>query len=148
MARFLQLALRAIDSVALKLGRANPERIAEHQSTGAAGEELAFFHLQEKGYTIVARNWRTPRKHGEIDLIGWDGDMLCFVEVKTRSTRAVKPAEAAVDYEKRRTLSAVARDYMRRMPSRPSYRFDIVSVYCEVDAAPEITLFKNAFPMT
>ncbi len=42
----------------------------------------------------VARNFRLPNRGGEIDLIGWDRDVLCFIEVKTRTTRNVKPAEA------------------------------------------------------
>ena len=56
---------------------------------------------------MVARNFRSPNRRGEIDLIGWHNDILCFVEVKTRTTHAVKPAEAAVDREKRRQLLAV-----------------------------------------
>lgn len=78
---------------------------------------------------------------------------MCFVEVKTRSTRDVKPAEAAVDERKRRDLGAVANDFLRRLPvmsdkESPVYRFDIVSVYCRPDgSSPEITLFKNAFSL-
>ena len=53
------------------------------------------------GYIIVARNWRTARHRGELDLIGWERNVLCFIEVKTRTSRDVKPAEAAVDRGKR-----------------------------------------------
>jgi putative endonuclease len=81
-----------------------------------------------------------------VDLIGWDGDLLWFVEVKTRTTCAVMPAEAAVDAGKQRDLQHVAREYLRRVAGSPAVRFDVVSVYLEEAAgAPEITLFKNAF---
>ena len=97
---------------------------------------------------LVARNWRSPRHRGELDLVGWDGEALCFIEVKTRTTREVKPAEAAVDEEKRRDLAAVARDYRRRVRGEATVRFDVVSVYYDTEGAPpEITLFKNAFAM-
>ena len=82
----------------------------QHLRTGSRGEEDAFFHLREHGYVMVARNFRTPRCRGEIDLIGWDGDVLCFVEVKTRTSHDVKTAEAAVDRHKRREVAEVARE--------------------------------------
>jgi putative endonuclease len=97
---------------------------------------------------MVARNWRSPRHRGELDLVGWDGDVLCFIEVKTRSTRQVATAEAAVDEEKRTDLGAVARDYRRRVSGEPMSRFVLVSVYYDTEgASPDITLFKNASPM-
>jgi putative endonuclease len=132
--------LRALDAL--------PGHRAEapaHLITGRKGEEEAYFHLRRLGYTMVARNFRSPRCRGEVDLIGWDGDVLCFIEVKTRTTRDVKPAEAAVDEHKQRELAAVAREYWRRLPRQPNFRFDIVSVYCENRGRPDVTLFKNAF---
>ena len=81
-----------------------------HLRTGRRGEEAAYFYLRRLGYVMVARNFRTPNRGGEIDLIGWHKDVLCFVEVKTRTTRDVKPTEAAVDRDKRRDLLAVARE--------------------------------------
>ena len=73
--------------------------------------------------------------------------MLCFIEVKTRSTRDIKPAEAAVDFDKQQELAAVAREFLRRVPAN-SYRFDVLSIYLEKNiATPQITLFKNAFTL-
>jgi putative endonuclease len=93
----------------------------------------------------VARNFRSTRSRGEIDLIGWDGDVLCFIEVKTRTSRDVKTAEAAVDRHKRREIATVAREYLRRAPPTCQWRFDIVSVYYANPAArPEIEVFRNA----
>src|SRR5437899_5989645 len=98
-----------------------------HQRIGRHGEEDAYFHLRKGGYVMVAQNFRSPRRRGEIDLIGWDKDVLCFIEVKTRTSRAVKPAEAAVGRAKRRELNAVAQEYLRRLPPSCQWRFDVLS---------------------
>jgi len=123
-----------------------PEKIAPHHLTGRRGEEVAYFHLRTLGYIMIARNFRSPRCRGEIDLIGWDKDVLCFIEVKTRSTRDVKPGEAAVDRHKRREVAAVARDYLRRLPPSCQWRFDVVSVYYEHSKGnqPSIEVFRNS----
>jgi len=135
----------------LSRNKLSPESILPaHQRTGRRGEEDAYFYLRHRGYVMVARNFRTARHHGEIDLIGWDKDVLCFVEVKTRTTRDVKPAAAAVDREKRRALRLVIRDYLRSLPERqfpqlPQWRFDVVSVYYEKQASrPVFEVFQNA----
>jgi putative endonuclease len=93
---------------------------------------------------MVARNFRTARHHGEIDLIGWDKDVLCFIEVKTRTTRDVKPAAAAVDRKKRHDIRVVIRDYLRTLPELPQWRFDVVTVYYEGRKHPTFELFQNA----
>jgi len=123
-----------------------PEKIAAHRQTGRRGEEAAYFHLRKLGYTMVARNFRSPRCKGEIDLIGWEDDTLCFIEVKTRTTRDVKPGEAAVDRHKRRQVAAVAREYRRRFPPSCQWRFDVVSVYYGHSKArqPQIEVFRNS----
>lgn len=123
-----------------------PHDVPAHQRTGRLGEEAAYFHLRKLGYTMVARNFRTPRCRGEIDLIGWESDILCFVEVKTRTTRDVKPGEAAVDRHKRREVAAVAREYLRRFPPSCQWRFDVVSVYYPGSkiGRPQIEVFRNS----
>ena len=117
----------------------------EHLRIGARGEEDAYFWLRRRGYVIVARNFRSPRCHGEIDLIGWDEDVLCFVEVKTRTSQDVKTAQAAVDRHKRREVAEVAREYLRKMSPQCQWRFDIVSVYYDGRSSrPLIEVFQNA----
>ena len=143
--RLTRAAVRLLDSAARLAGRT--PQIAPHQATGRRGEEEAYFYLRRHGYVMVARNWRSPHRKGELDLIGWDGDVLCFIEVKTRSSRDFMPAEAAVDQEKHRALCAIARDYLRRTSGRPPTRFDVVSIYCE-NKSTDITLFKGAFSLS
>jgi putative endonuclease len=135
--------VRSLDWVAVRVLHADNRPL--HQRIGHRGEEDAFFFLRKVGYTIVARNFRSPRSRGEIDLIGWDGDVLCFIEVKSRTSHDVKPAEAAVDRHKRREVAEVAREYLRRLPPSCQWRFDIVSVYYDGKTPrPQIELFRNA----
>ena len=84
------------------------QNVPSHQRTGRLGEEEAYFYLRKLGYVMVARNYRSSRRRGEVDLIGWEGEVLCFIEVKTRTTHDVKPAEAAVNLDKQRELCGVA----------------------------------------
>lgn len=134
--------LRTLDRAAALLGRGTAR--APHLTTGVRGEEEAYFHLRQLGYVMVARNFRSPRRKGEVDLIGWEGDTLCFVEVKTRRSLNFIPAEAAVDRDKQRELRIMAREYAHRLKQPPAYRFDVISVYLE-GAAPQFRLIRNAF---
>lgn len=144
--RLTHATIRALDWLAAHT--LPPDKSPDHQRTGRRGEEDAYFYLRRHGYVMVARNFRSPHHRGEIDLIGWDKDVLCFIEVKTRTTRDVKPAEAAVDRAKQRALSAVSRDYLRHLALRCQWRFDIVSVYYEAQSnQPVFELFRNAFPV-
>lgn len=140
--RITHAALRSLDRLAARM--LPPGRDPAHQRTGRRGEEEAYFYLRKRGYVMVARNFRSPRCRGEIDLIGWDKDVLCFIEVKTRSTRNVKPAEAAVDRHKQQNLKAVAREYLRHLPATCQYRFDVLSVYCQGSSGSEFELFQGA----
>src|SRR5437763_241415 len=66
--RMTQALLRGLDRLAPKAANEAPA----HLRTGRRGEEDAYFYLRRRGYVMVARNFRTARHHGEIDLIGWD----------------------------------------------------------------------------
>lgn len=119
----------------------------EHLRTGERGERAAFFYLLRAGWTAVARRWNDGPLPGDIDLIAWDGDVLCFVEVKTRTSKDVATASIAVDREKRRVLRRLARQYLRHLPDdvEPEVRFDIVVVY-ELPGEPrEIRRIPAAF---
>jgi putative endonuclease len=134
----VQTLIRTLDRLAPEKNR------AAHLYTGERGEEAAYFHLRKLGYVMVARNYRSPRRRGEIDVIGWDKDVLCFIEVKTKSSKNFIPAEVAVDAEKQHDLREVAREYLRKVPGEPPTRFDILSVYFD-QKTPQFELFQNAF---
>jgi putative endonuclease len=145
--RLTHAAIRALDWLAGKT--LSPENIPPHQRTGRRGEEAAYFYLRRLGYIMVARNFRSPHRRGEIDLIGWEKDVLCFIEVKTRTTHDVKPAEAAVDADKQRELNYMAREYLRHLPPSCQWRFDVISVYYEQPAKPpRFELFRNAISLS
>jgi putative endonuclease len=116
-----------------------------HLRTGRKGEDMAYYFLRRQGYTIIARNWRSKARKGEIDLIGWDGQTLCFIEVKTRTTHGLLPAEAAVDHSKQFELCRMAALFLHGRNPRPHSRFDIVSAYLVPGKSPEFELFKDAF---
>jgi putative endonuclease len=126
-----------------------------HLCTGQAGERAAFFWLRRRGYIVVARAWRSARAPGDLDLIAWSpgpqGNTLCFIEVKTRTTRLVAPAHSSVDDRKRRVLRRLARHYLHQLPPRPAdaapmtTRFDILSIYFEKDTPADFEHFPNAF---
>jgi putative endonuclease len=142
-AAFTRAVVDSLDWMRLRVLAADPR--PRHQQTGTRGEEAAYFHLRKLGYTMVARNFRSPRCRGEIDLIGWDADVLCFIEVKTRTSHDIKTAAAAVDRHKRREVAQVAREYLHRLPPTCQWRFDIVSVYyAHLASRPEIEVFRNA----
>jgi putative endonuclease len=144
--RLTQAVVRALDWVAERTLPA--DGAPAHQRTGRRGEEDAYFYLRRLGYVMVAHNFRSSRRRGEVDIIGWDKDVLCFIEVKTRTTRDVKPAEAAVDRDKQRGLAAVAEEYLRHVTPSCRWRFDVVTIYYERQSSrPLIELFRNAFPV-
>jgi len=141
--RWARAVVRCLDFLGGRFSAREPS--PEHLRIGARGEEEAYFELRRLGYLMVARNFRSPRCHGEIDLIGWEGDVLCFIEVKTRTSHEVKTAEAAVDRYKRREVAEVAREYLKRLRAPYQWRFDIVSVYYDGrKSRPQIEIFRNA----
>jgi putative endonuclease len=139
-------AIQRMDAVVRR--RAIRRGLPEHLATGERGEREALFHLRKMGYTVVARRWKSAKLWGDIDLIGWDGPWLCFVEIKTRSGRDAMRAEAAVDREKQDMLRRMARAYLRGFPEKlradVPVRFDVVSVYL-LPSGVEFDLYRGAF---
>lgn len=127
--------------------RRRTESRPQHLLTGERGEEAAFFFLRRHGFVVVARRWNDGPLPGDIDLIAWQDDVLCFIEVKTRTTKDVATASSAVDRDKRRILRRLAGHYLRQLPDgeRPETRFDIVTVYELAGKAREIQLIPAAF---
>jgi putative endonuclease len=146
-ARLTQATLRALDWLTRRT--LPPEDLPEHQLTGRHGEEDAYFYLRRRGYTIIARNYRSAQHRGELDLVGWERDVLCFIEVKTRTSHAVKPAVAAVDRAKQRDLSLMAHDFLHHISPACQWRFDVLAVYYERGSShPSFELFQNAFSVS
>ncbi len=127
-----------------KLRSLAARRLPEHQQVAQRGEDLAFDLLVGKGYRVVARNYKARTGRGEIDLLGWDGEMLACVEVKTRRSTDFGRPERDVDAQKRGHLIRTAYEYARRANIEPQrLRFDIVSVVLEKE--PQLELYKDAF---
>lgn len=119
-----------------------------HLNTGLRGEQAALFYLRRLGYTVIAQRWTSPKMRGDVDLIGWQEDSLCFIEVKTRTARDLSPAESAVDADKQRILRGLARAYLKAFPEEKRrlipVRFDVVSVYL-LARGNEFEVFAGAF---
>jgi putative endonuclease len=116
--------------------------------TGVRGETFAYWYLRRHGYIFVARNYQVPGMKGEIDLIGYDGEILAFVEVKTRSCDDADAGlpEDAVNKAKRHVISRMARAFLRATRThREIYRFDILAIESRRGKRPVVRLHKDAF---
>jgi len=126
---------------------------AQHFELGARGEALAIDHLERSGYRIVAANFSLPIGRNtrdaiviaEIDVVAYDGPILCFVEVKTRVSDDFALPQVNVDLRKRRQIARAARGYRRMMGlTAAPFRYDVVTVVAKPDDAnPRIELLKG-----
>ncbi len=125
-------------------GKLQKEKKGATGPTGRTGEDAATAFLLDRGYRIIARNYR--RRFGEIDIIAEDGAVLVFVEVKTRKTASFGNPFEAVDRRKQRQISRVALDYITRHKeeNRPA-RFDVVAVELQKGVPPRLEIIKDAF---
>ena len=117
--------------------------MGKHNETGATGERLAEEYLLSKGYTLLHRNWRSARK--EIDFIALHGDVLVFVEIKTRRGLGYGFPEEAVTPTKQMHLRAAASAFMEANPQYPSMRFDVLSIILKGDKVEELLHLVDAF---
>jgi putative endonuclease len=115
--------------------------VSDKIKTGNKGESLAANFLAEKGYEIVARNFR--HKHAEIDLIVQRENWVLFVEVKTRSSNAFGEPEEFVDYRKINKIFEAAEEWIYTKDWQGHIRFDIVSVKLG-EEEPIIEHFEDA----
>lgn len=132
------------------LAPAKPSESPKEQARrhGLRGETYAYWYLRKRGYVFIARNYRAPDDKAEIDMVGYDGSVLAFVEVKTRSGSEEHPGrpEAAVTAEKRSHVERMAKRFLaeRRTPGI-SWRFDVVAIESRPGRAPDVRLYKSAF---
>ena len=121
---------------------------------GNLGEQYAAAYLEQLGYRLVAANFTLPvgrnlrgaTINAEIDLVAYDGNTLCFVEVKTRASDWFAPPQANIDLRKQRQIARAARAYLHlfELEADP-YRFDVVTVLLTDLSPPEVNLLRNYF---
>ncbi|MGH9907968.1 MAG: YraN family protein, partial [Pyrinomonadaceae bacterium] len=131
----------------------NSQTSPEHFELGRRGEELAAAYLQQAGYRLVASNFTVPVGRNrndalinvEIDLVAYEGPVLCFIEVKTRTSDWFAAPSANVDLRKQRQITRAARAYRRMLGLVDEvYRFDVVSVLLPPNSTDfEIELTRN-----
>jgi putative endonuclease len=113
--------------------------VSRRQQLGAEGEARVAHHYEERGYTVLDRNWRC--RDGELDLVLRDGRTLVVCEVKTRSSVAFGTPAEAVTAKKQAKLRTLARQWLASSSFRPrQIRFDVAAVL-----AGEIDIIENAF---
>ena len=117
--------------------------MAKHLETGKRGEQLATEYLETKGYKILERNWR--HSYAEVDIIARHGDILVFVEVKTRSNDRFSKPEDAIDEKKEDFIASVAPVYMEQIGHEWEIRFDFISVVIPKSGKVRIRHMKDAF---
>ncbi len=156
MAIFSSLMFRAVRWAARcglreEEGFSSDAKKLEARRTGVRGETYAYWYLRRNGYVFVARNYTLRGIKGELDLVGYDGDTLAFVEVRTRTVREESPAlpalpELSVTREKQRVVIRTAQRFLaeRRAPESP-YRFDVVAIDNKPGQPPTVRLHKDAF---
>lgn len=119
---------------------------------GKLGETYAAAYLEQLGYRLVAANFILPvgrNRRGavvnaEIDLVAYDHNTLCFIEVKTRASDWFAPPEVNVDLRKRRQITRAARAYRHMLGIKDEpYRYDVVTIVLAAGATPQIELLRN-----
>lgn len=119
--------------------------LTKKQALGMRAEQLAADHLEQRGYKILARNWRRPE--GEIDLVVGVEGLCVFVEVRSRTgTERGHPLET-VDSRKRARVLRAARMYIdEERPQAAVFRFDVVGVtFALDDSPPDLVHIEDAF---
>jgi len=116
--------------------------------TGIRGETYAYWYLRRHGYVFVARNYTPRGVKGELDLVGYDGETLAFVEVRTRTLRDDLTAlpELSITTDKQRMVARTAQRFLaeRHVSNRPC-RFDVLAIDNNPGHSPEVRLHKDAF---
>jgi putative endonuclease len=109
--------------------------ILTRKQLGAAGEQHAEAFLKKQGYTILARNWRC--RSGEIDIIALEGELVVFVEVRTRTSSArFGTPEESIDARKQHQVIATSQVYLHQNQLHDhQVRFDTISVYADQHGA-------------
>ena len=118
--------------------------MADRIMTGKWGENIAVKLLEARGYFVLQRNYRTP--YGEMDIVTRFGEILVFVEVKTRTNRAFGFPEDAITAKKKAHLEATAQAYLQDHPEfNGEWRIDVIAIEKKPGLElPDIEWFENA----
>ena len=114
-----------------------------HLETGKSGEDLAAVYLENKGYQVIERNWRSRRN--EVDIIAVKKDTLHFVEVKTRSSLDFATPESKVKGPKLKHLKEAAEVYLLLHPEWKWIQFDILSIIKKDNGTTSYFLIEDVF---
>lgn len=117
--------------------------MALHNELGVLGEKIALEYLKNKGYKILDINWICG--HKEVDIIAKDGDILVFVEIKTRRSTYLIDPEVSVDVYKQNNLIWAANNYVNNNKLDMDVRFDIISIVVNNNNEKKIEHIENAF---
>ncbi len=115
----------------------------KHQEIGIIGEQLAQNFLIGEGYQILECNWRFSK--AEIDIIAKKGEMLVFVEVKTRSSIHYGKPEEFITKHKENLILDAAFEYMQKINHQWEIRFDFISIHYKPNDKSKIDHFKDVF---
>ena len=115
--------------------------MAAHNELGKWGEELAAEFVEEPGYEILERDWKSG--HHDLDIIAKDGGSLVIIEVKTRRNRLFGSPEEAIDYKKRLSLLSAINHYVKSHHVKSPVRFDVISIVGTIGSTPEIDHIKD-----
>ena len=119
-------------------------RIRPQGTLGERGERAAARYLKRKGYKILMCNYDIG--DGEIDIVARQGDVLVFVEVKTRESPDGGAPFKRVTGSKQHRLTKAARAYLSHYKnSKPAARFDVISIVMLKGQEPQIEHLQNAF---
>ena len=111
---------------------------------GARGEALAALHLVDSGMELVERNWRC--RHGELDIIARDGEVVVFVEVKTRSGTGYGTPAESVTYPKQQRIRRLALAWLDEQGGPwVKMRFDVVAIVMTRDGDPVVSHLRGVF---
>lgn len=143
-----------MDNETISLFQDNHTHATETSRIGAEGESLARIYLERHRYRLVMANFKIPVGRntrgaivtGEIDLIAYDQDTLCFIEVKTRTSDDFATPESAVDLRKQRQIIRTARKYKKLFHlDNAKVRYDVIAIVLKKGERPKIDLIKDYF---
>jgi len=114
---------------------------------GRVGEEMAIVFLLQQGYSIVEQNYRNDL--GELDVVAYDKDVLCFIEVKTRQDDEKGSPFEAITRSKQRKLFHMAQSYLKhKQIKETAARFDVIGIQLDLPEESQVKIVKNAFEMS